>query len=549
MQLQEQVSVVSSAVVSWIGTELTSVLQLLFFLTLGYTVTRTWIFTRRFGQNKARAKKLDDIDLVLEEIQGTSCSESDTTPMVKSKSSRLSNAAERKSKKAKVKATESDAPEPAPALLEELPQEPLPEQRTEQSTPEKIEAPDKATEGTIQSSAEESPAPVSERVAKMMAKKMQRKAKKEQEKTAVEDEAVVEEKSEDCDVEKPKVEPPIVALVETVTDAEAVADDMAQTLSTHSMTKVTPKSHKKNKKATTRTPIEKALVEKAPIENTPVVENTSVVEESVEEEICSPIPSIHKSLVSVESLANMETDAHSESEEVHSSQPGISTPEHSLTPPPAELCNVDPQPFLWGGAGVPQIEGWVAVAMPAEYAPAGAPGPFDGLWKNNEGEKIVVDHEEILFESGMKWVMEMQSLTSLSVSIGKEVFSAELDAAGQELVWSDGDVWKCVGQTDAQQQWAAAREAEGMPCVLLGGEQMFTMIDPMMMPQDSMPMMTMPATQIPEDAKEWETCYDWAKKGWCKWGAACEWYHPGQPQMQFQGSCQPCAPDAPFFGF
>merc|ERR1719326_378226 len=102
----------------------------------------------------------------------------------------------------------------------------------------------------------------------------------------------------------------------------------------------------------------------------------------------------------------------------------------------------------------------------------------------------------------------MTSLTTISVKVGEEEFSAELDATNQNLVWSDGDVWTCVGQTDAQQQWAAAREAEGLPPVLLEGETMMPMLMEAPMPMPPMPQNMM----IPEDAKSWETCWDWQKK-------------------------------------
>merc|ERR1719217_1226555 len=91
---------------------------------------------------------------------------------------------------------------------------------------------------------------------------------------------------------------------------------------------------------------------------------------------------------------------------------------------------------------MPQIEGWVAVAVPTECVP---PGAFDGLWKNNADEKILIEKLEIMFESGVTWYMEMHSLTTLSVEVDGEKVDAELDSTGEKLFWSEGDVWTFLG--------------------------------------------------------------------------------------------------------
>jgi len=527
------------------GSELLSVLQLFFFLILGYAVTRTWIWSRKSAA-KALVKKLDDVDQVVEEIQ------SDDSPTSKKKAgARFSNAQERKKSKKpkevgveKLKTELHVAPAAEPVAVVKQPPEQQPEQPPKECPPpqpEKVavseEAPQDAPEDAPveeapqeppQEEPEEVPQEVSERVAKMLAKKMERKAKKALErKLSEEKEKSQEEEKSHCVAGGQVEEPVIVATVEAKSDAEAQSDDMAQTTSTPSMVPA----------------LGEPQAEELTIES---VQNDAIPTEKVPAIQVSPIEEVHEAKESSDALDNMETtsDGASDGAYVRSNE-GISTPEQCLTPrgPSGEPIA---EPMMWCGMPqVPPIQGWMAVAVPAEMAPPGAPGPFDGLWQNGDDERIVIDHEEILFEGGMKWVMEMKSLTNLSVQVGEEEFTAELDAANQKLVWSDGDVWTCVGQTDAQQKWAAQREADGMPCVFVDGEQ-FLQMGAMPMPA---PLPVPQNMVVPQDAKSWETCWDWSKKGWCPRGADCEWYHPPQPLSQFS-PCKPCGEAAaPFSEF
>lgn len=494
MKLQEQISV-SSPAFSWLGAEVLSILQLSFFLVLGYAVTRTWMWSRS-GTIKKTLKKIDDVDQSGEEAQG---SESDATPMSKAKAgSRQSNAVERRTKKKKSKEVDAGklqnelipVPSAEPSVEKEEQPKELPQAPEEPSPPQEVKEPEQVQTQEIEAPLEEPqevPVPEEvipkkqmseEKLAKMMAKKAERKARKAQETVVPEEQMITSQESfseEDKKqtVEGVRKEPFQSDIVTTAfvdkSDAEALSDD-AQTTSVP----------------------------------------TSMVEASSEEDALPGTPEALQAL------------------------PGISTPEECPSP-----RGPQDEPLAWCGLPqVPQIEGWMAVAVPAEFAPPGAPGPFDGLWENKEEERIVIDHDEIVFVSGMKWVMQQHSLTQLSVKLGDEEFKAELDVAERTLNWSDGDVWKCVGETDGQQKWAAQREANGLPGVLLGGEQFMQMngmaMPPMPLAQNQMP---------PEDAKEWEICWDWAKKGWCKRGNECEWYHPCvMPQFQ---PCQPCD-SAPF---
>lgn len=251
------------------------------------------------------------------------------------------------------------------------------------------------------------------------------------------------------------------------------------------------------------------------------------------------------------SLETMETE-YVNSEELGSTPEGICTPEESWNPGHIDMGN---PPMIWCGVNeaeldqnqatcdnqdfapmVPQIEGWIPVVLPVEQAP---PGAFDGIWKNEQEEIIEINHSQIMFQSGESWIPQVLSPTSISVQVSGLEFNAEFDPDALTLSWNDGDIWNRIDQTDNQKQWATVspQSADGS-CLLweaaqVTGEQFFV---------DSTPT----TKEIPEDAQEWEVCWDWAKKGWCP-RANCEWYHPGRPS--FSDQCQPCGPtfdDGPF---
>jgi hypothetical protein len=245
----------------------------------------------------------------------------------------------------------------------------------------------------------------------------------------------------------------------------------------------------------------------------------------------------------------VQSEVQSEVESIRVSVEGISTPEVCLSPrdmgtSPMMWCGV-PQPEFGGCAPdcfqqLPQIEGWMPILVPAEHAP---PGAFDGIWTNSLDERIVIQHSEIIFESGIRWAIRMIDPTAFSVEVEGEEFEAELENETRCLKWSDGDTWTCIGQTENQQQWAGVPVAAPDPDVLMAwegqvaGEQFF----PVEMP---MPPQQPLNTQIPKEAENWEICWDWKKKGWCPRGVACDWYHPcAAPQEPMQ--CQPCG-DGPF---
>lgn len=405
-------------------------------------------------------------------------------------------------------------------MPEEKPAEPVPEPIVAQ-IPEMLAEPSEAPE--IEA-AEDSP--VSERVVKLMAKKQERKAKKAQEKIAQEEKEEKLREEEETRRLSPgddaKDSSDIAAIVEATSVAEALSDDMAQTASTPSMLK-----------------LDSIENDETPIENLPSLDEDIV---SPSDEVLSE-PEVVMAPLENEEVEEIESD--NDDALVSSPAEGISTPEVCLTPR-------DSAPVMWSQLDSPAVsenvvdpqmiapEGWMAVAVPIEYAP---PGPFDGIWTNGLDERIEIDHSEIIFENGTRWVMQVQSMTDFAVDVGGEEFCAELDLDAQKLTWNDGDVWTMVGQTPHQKNWEASKDNTEVPCIpLWEGEPAFFPVETMPMEPISPPPMPK-NMMIPEDAANWEVCWDWKKKGWCPRGDGCDWYHPMQSPTSY---CQPCQADGPF---
>jgi len=207
---------------------------------------------------------------------------------------------------------------------------------------------------------------------------------------------------------------------------------------------------------------------------------------------------------------------------------------------PVMWCSLPKSPSNADGstAEMPQISGWMAVTVPIECAPAGA---FDGLWKNNADEKILIEKLEIMFESGMTWNMEMHSVNNLSVTVEGQTIDAQLNATGTQLLWSDGDVWNFFGSaqdgpSECLPQPAMEIPME-MPMMMPYYPQEGCMMSPPVYDEQMMAneqMMGMPAmsnwmpTPAPSDN---DICWDWKKKGWCR-STNCKWYHP-EPEASY----------------
>jgi hypothetical protein len=208
------------------------------------------------------------------------------------------------------------------------------------------------------------------------------------------------------------------------------------------------------------------------------------------------------------------------------------------SPTSVEDCN---SPYA---AMMPQMEGWMAVAVPAECAPNGA---FDGLWQNAAEEKILIEKLEIMFESGVTWNMTMHSLTNISVTIEGQEYTAERDGVGANLRWSDGDVWTFFGTAEPEEQpeqqvVATVEELpHEIPSMMWEDPSFVPMISPLDEYNNQMIMAPMPNNNqmIPQDAEKWELCWDYQKKGFCPRGAACDWYHPA-PELPMWSTCGTC---------
>lgn len=512
MQPQEQISA-SFAQSSGLGAELLSLMQLLFFLALGYAVSKmTMYFSRPPTKAEAFAKKIDEdepekpIENTPEDVCGEP-EESTSSPSNKVKA-RHSNAQERKKLK---KMKEANKVEPR----EEV-----------------VETPSLKPAAPVQEEAKEvkEDATTNDRVAKLMAKKSERKAKKALEKKQLE-EKIVDQEGE-CPVEEPSAPlhgesedgDIIAAETEVMSGVEATAGE-AQTTSSISMVSIVSE------------PLDEVEAQ-LQSESTQCGDDDDEVVATDHEQPADQ--------------AEMDTTTSEVGSIDVGALEGISTPEVCLTPrdmgaSPLLWCGVPQTEFSSGCESapfpplVPQIEGWMPILVPAEHAP---PGAFDGIWKNSLDERIVIQHSEITFDSGIKWAIRMHSHTMFSVEVEDEEFEAELDPETRCLEWSDGDTWTCIGQTENQQQWATVTQSDpDVPCLLWEGAQVAgEAFFPAEMPPQPL------NTQIPEDAKNWEICWDWKKKGWCPRGVACDWYHPcvAAPSQNF---CAPCGDenfDGPF---
>jgi hypothetical protein len=566
MQPEEQMTM-SATFQRWLDAELFSLMQLFFFLTLGYVVTRTWIWSRACAA-KVVPKKIEATDHAAEE-KTAGCHEDVAVAMPQPKTTtRLSNAHERKRQKKEMEGVVNNVRIKSETKL--LEQEVVLQSQTHVHCQEDSgDSPTKLdTAGNEQPSempdiepTEEQPcqqSAVSERVAKLMAKKVERKARKALEKKMHEEKSYEEEREQKLEVPEPHVsgfadESPIAANVEEDSGVEATPCD-AQITSTLSMSQITcgtfaEELQHTNSQSDNSEPrvSELHINEETEGEYTQVFENEAEDREK-EQYIIDEEHSSHKFVSAVNSEAMEAHNGNSDEPDdfIGSVCSGICTPEERWTTSHVEMST---SPVAWSGmnpiefdhspmtadsqdftAMLPQVEGWIPVILPAEQAP---PGPFDGIWKNQAQERIEINHSDIVFESGEKWMLQMLSPTSLCVHFGDEEFQAELNPESLTLSWNDGDLWMRMDQTENQKQWAVASPQNAdVPCLLwegaqLTGEHFF---------EESTPVVN----KIPDDAQEWEICWDWSKKGWCS-RKDCEWYHP--EQLASPDYCKPCDMD------
>lgn len=608
MQLHEE----SASALDRVGADLATIFQVLILLVLGYTSTLAWNLLRP-RMTKVSAKKIDDVDVALDEQPDIGCEDELSVAKTTAKA-RNSNAKERKRmRKASRSDSQGNIPNEKPIITEEA-QCHSPAEVSE-SVPA---APEMPTLQETQEAAEETQdaAEVSPKVSKLMAKKAERKAKKAQ--LQRESEQLVEVKpapspahAEKADSEvssqdgqtnlSPTASTPSLVSTgagssesDTPRAATELNDcstpDSARSQSTQDANDAAPmKTKKKEQRARKAQAHPEATTAKLQTEVQPPVDLTcqdlSSTLTSMEPSSCLDEPPAPKAVEISESLGQVlcelqikysedpavlqeETAGHQEEATPNSdavadspdttepiseitrvnfddvasdtdsdascvlnSHEGISTPDElespsSMSNPPVMWCSLPQGPGSFDENSqfpmmMPQIEGWVAVAVPTECAP---PGAFDGLWKNNADEKILIEKLEIMFESGVTWYMEMHSLTTLSVEVDGEKVDAELDSTGEKLFWSDGDVWTFFGRVEEdppQCAPCAPQPVPELPCMMMP-----FLPENMPLAEVAMPLESEWVPDVPKPAEKWEICWDWSKKGWCPRGCNCEWYHP-----------------------
>lgn len=235
---------------------------------------------------------------------------------------------------------------------------------------------------------------------------------------------------------------------------------------------------------------------------------------------------------------------------------GIATPE--LTPrnlegaemqwpvmntPPAnsdQACQ-DMQPDL---ATANSNQAWVPVAIPIEYLQAAEEGTaihpacfFNGFWQNSNSETIMIDGAELKFENGPVWTMKESNLNGFTVEVAGEEYRAEVAIGGQQILWSDGDIWTCVGRLQNEPSPLWFQDQSELESIMRAGEGYIASPSEMIC-MDDVPTMLMSAPQLSSEnlqEDDWEECWEWKKKGWCRRGADCEWKHPACRTWQADG--------------
>lgn len=447
MQFQQQ-EVASTASMRWIGDELLTIVQASMFLVLGYAVTRA--FQLFSAGSRMPVKKMDGEDELPSKQNDKECEEEEVVVSSRSKAdSRRANARDRKRTRT-VKSLELKEPMALVIEAEPVANEPVQEEATEVA----IEQPASVEETTLAT-----PVKVTKK----------RKARKVQ---------VQKESAQQIAVGKAAT-PVVSASLDVKSDSDSLSQDdqspgslsMASTASTLSMVSTGVESCESeaslsgvqlNDDSTNDADSQTMTVEAPSVE----LQEPSVSADTIDVELVEEDGENMQNEVVVSQNApchvnfdDIMSDSDSDAEEIQDC-----VPMQGDVQGVAELAN---PPVVWCDAPVgTQIDGWVAVAVPTqEYE---KPGAFDGIWKNNEGEIIVIDKVQITLESGVVLAIKMQSSSNLSVDINSEEYSAQCeftDGVGM-LRWSDGDVWTYQGQVQeaAADMWTCQAGADMWPC-------------------------------------------------------------------------------------
>jgi len=140
---------------------------------------------------------------------------------------------------------------------------------------------------------------------------------------------------------------------------------------------------------------------------------------------------------------------------------------------------------------------------------------MDGIWQTINGEQFVVD-------------------------IGGETYHAQLDDDGLYFRWSKGDL--CTRVLDeSDDSWMQPIVEDDYQQQHLQQSDMWPDVTqshiPCLVTEEDMGVALMMGGVVASPKENWEACWDWAKKGWCPRGNACEWEHP---PLFASSMCQPC---------
>mmetsp|Transcript_8802 Transcript_8802/g.16072 ORF Transcript_8802/g.16072 Transcript_8802/m.16072 type:complete len:595 (-) Transcript_8802:54-1838(-) len=551
MQLKDTLASVF-APLGWMGVDLLSFMQILVCFVLGLVVKRTWTWSQRsIPSATLKNKKLEDeaaehhSDKALAEELA-----SDSTPMSTKKAGQV-NAKERKqTRKAKEMANKS------PSEGELVTSKP----------PESVPKAPLTTEGPL-------PEKKEQKAQKKAEKQRAKKREQEQHLQATETKKE-EEMTEECKVEETKIEASTAyspgpaeqdCLSEKWEEQHAKEERMSQELSEEK------NEDEQNLDENSMAPALEAQTEHfqggehvdkpptPPLDLT-TLPNTKDADETPSTQVETDVQS--ESQKCIDSAQSTESDSETESLSENPQHDPLLLSDHEvqdetealglceISTPELTPRNMNSPSMQWSSMNSHhasedqllqevqpevQVDGWVPVAIPVEYLQTANEGTtihpacfFNGFWQNSRNETIMIEGAELKFENGPVWVMKEHNLNGFSVEVGGDVYHAEIAVGGQQLLWSDGDIWNCIGRLQHAPPPLWIQEQSELDSIMMAAEGYMPPASDLVC-VDNMPAMLAAVPQAnmeSEDAEDdWEECWDWKKKGWCPRGENCEWKH------------------------
>jgi len=181
-----------------------------------------------------------------------------------------------------------------------------------------------------------------------------------------------------------------------------------------------------------------------------------------------------------------------------------------------------------------QVEAWVPVAIPLEYVTVSSDGEtilsacfFNGFWQNNQNERVMIEGVELRFESGPVWLMKEQNFHGFTVELNGVEYMAEIVAGGQQIIWSDGDIWTCIGRFQHERSPLWISDPSQLECIMCASDTSVTAPSEKVSVDDVAASAGEAANGL-DDESNWDVCWEWSKSQWCRKGAACKWKHPAR---------------------